>query len=170
MEDEFGSLTSIDLMVEDITSDEANSLYNELLDVSNVEAVLFDNNESSYKNNNALYTIELKYLSDEQIDEAKINIQSVVKNKEYSIYSDTFEEPTEGIDKILLIACIVIVIVLLLTSKTYFEPVIAFIIFGISIILNMGSNFLFGEISYITKSIRIYYYSYNISRNIFTYI
>lgn len=155
MEDEFGSLTSIDLMVEDITSDEANSLYNELLDVSNVEAVLFDNSESSYKNNNALYTIELKDLSDEQIDEAKINIESVVKNKEYSIYSDAFEEPTEGIDKILLIACIVIVIVLLLTSKTYFEPVIAFIIFGISIILNMGSNFLFGEISYITKSIAV---------------
>lgn len=155
MENEFGSLTSINLMVEDITSDEANSLYNKLLDVSNVEAVLFDNSESSYKNNNALYTIELKDLSDEQIDEAKINIENVVKNKEYSIYSDAFEEPTEGIDKILLIACIVIVIVLLLTSKTYFEPVIAFIIFGISIILNMGSNFLFGEISYITKSIAV---------------
>lgn len=149
MNDEFGDLKSISLMIENISLENATVFYQKLSELDSIEAVLFD--ENSYKNNKALYTIELK----DHVEDTKEEIEKIVSNETYTIYSEEFEDATEGIDMVLLIACVIIVIVLIITSKTYFEPIIAFIIFGISIILNMGSNFLLGEISYITKSIAV---------------
>ena len=155
MDDEFGSLANIKLMIENISIDDAKEVVTELSTINNVKEVLFNETENYYKNDKALYVIEIEELDDKELNQLKKDIENKITNNDYSIYSDEFEDPTNGIDKILVVACIVIVIVLLITSKTYFEPVIAFIIFVISIVLNMGSNFLFGEISYITKSIAV---------------
>lgn len=155
MDDEFGSLANIKLMIENISIDDAKEVATELSTINNVKEVLFNETENYYKNDKALYVIEIEELDDKELNQLKKDIENKITSNDYSIYSDEFEDPTNGIDKILVVACIVIVIVLLITSKTYFEPVIAFIIFGISIVLNMGSNFLFGEISYITKSIAV---------------
>lgn len=155
MENEFGSLDTIKLMVSDIPLESANDLVSKLSEIENVETVLFDGTETSYKNEKALYTIELNEVTDEQIDKVKEDIENVISEEKYDIYSESFEDPTDGIGLALILAIIVIIVILLLTSKTYFEPIIAFIIFGISIVLNMGSNFLLGEISYITKAIAV---------------
>lgn len=155
MEEEFGSLNTIKLMVSDISLKEANSLMNELSKIKSIKSVLFDGTESSYKNENALYTIELEEVSDDGINKVKENIEKVVSEEKYDIYSECFENPMDGINLALILSIGVIIIILLITSKTYFEPIIAFIIFAISIVLNMGSNFIFGEISYITKSIAV---------------
>ena len=160
MDDEFGSLANIKLMIENISIDDAKEVATELSTINNVKEVLFNETENYYKNDKALYVIEIEELDDKELKQLKKDIENKITNNDYSIYSDEFEDPTNGIDKILVVACIVIVIVLLITSKTYFEPVIAFIIFGISIVLNMGSNFLFGEISYITKSIAVIFNYY----------
>lgn len=155
MDKEFESLSTIKLMVSDVSIEEANRLMTELLDINNVKSVLFDTTEASYKNENALYTIEVEDASDDELDNIKENIENVVSERKYDIYSDSFENAMDGINLALILSIIVIVITLLITSKTYFEPVMAFIIFAISIVLNMGSNFIFGEISYITKSIAV---------------
>ena len=154
MESVFGKQSTIKLMVSDITLENAKELVGELSKLSSVQAVLFDE-KSSYKDNSALYTIQANDLSEEQVSKLKEDIESTVKSQEYYLTSEEFESSTDGINKVLIIACLVIIIILLITSKTYFEPIIAFIIFGISIILNMGSNFLLGEISYITQSIAV---------------
>lgn len=54
---------------------------------------------------------------------------------------------------ILLIAAVVIVVVLLFTSKSYMEVPVYLIVFVVAAVLNMGTNFLFGTISFITNSI-----------------
>lgn len=155
MKEEFGSSDTIKLMVKDIQSEDARSLVSELSDIENVESVLFDGTEKSYKDEKALYTIQVKDLDGDEIDAVKKDIENAVSGKEYDVYSEAFEDPTDGVDIALVLGIIVIVVILLITSKTYFEPVIAFIIFGISIVLNMGTNFLLGEISYITKAIAV---------------
>lgn len=155
MEQEFGELTTVKLMVSNTSLDEATDLVDKLAEVDKVKSVLFDGTESSYKDNKALYTIELDKVSDEDIDHVKSDLESVVSDQEYDIYSDAFEDAMDGIGLALGLSVVVIVIILFATSKTYFEPVIAFIVFAISIVLNMGSNFIFGEISYITQSIAV---------------
>lgn len=46
----------------------------------------------------------------------------------------------------------VIFIVLLLTTNSWFEPVLFMITIGIAIMLNRGTNLLFGEISFVTNA------------------
>lgn len=50
--------------------------------------------------------------------------------------------------------CIVIIfLILLLTTTSWFLPVLFLLIMGIAIIINMGSNIILGEISFITSSV-----------------
>ena len=155
MEKEYGTLISIDVMLSDVSKEEAVSYYNELQKVKNVDLVMFSLNDKYYKDNNALYKIELVNKDKDVAKKVAKDIEKVTNDKKTYIYSDEFEDPTEGVTIVLLLVVAIIIIVLLLTAKTYFETVIAFIIFGISIVLNMGSNFIFNEISYITKAIAV---------------
>lgn len=52
---------------------------------------------------------------------------------------------------ILIMAVAVILGLLLLTSEAWFEPVLFLSVIGISIIYNLGTNIIFGEISFITQ-------------------
>jgi hypothetical protein len=52
---------------------------------------------------------------------------------------------------ILVMAVLVILGLLLLTSEAWFEPVLFLSVIGLSIIYNLGTNIVFGEISFITQ-------------------
>ena len=54
---------------------------------------------------------------------------------------------------ILLVAVAIMLGILFLTSRSWIEPLIYLIVIGTSIIINMGTNLIMGDISYITKSI-----------------
>lgn len=155
MDAEFGSLNTMRLMVKNTTPEKAADLAVKIAEIHNVKSILFDGTDASYKNDNALYTIELEDVSGDELNQVKTDIDELVQSNDYRIYSEAFEDPMDGISLALVLSIGVIIIILLITSKTFFEPVIAFIIFAISIILNMGSNFVFGEISYITQSIAV---------------
>ncbi len=71
MDQEFGSLQSINLMVENISLDQAETLRNDLSEIKNVDAVLFQNTEDYYKDNSTLYKIELSDLTDEELFDVK---------------------------------------------------------------------------------------------------
>lgn len=155
MNKEFGELISVDLMINNVSEEEALNYYNELLNVKNIDKIIFNLNDNYYKDSKALYKLELINKNDKQIDNIIKDVKEVVSDKDYDIYSDEFEDPTEGVTLVLILCVVIIIIVLLITAKTYFEVVIAGIIFIISIVLNMGSNFIFSEISYITKAIAV---------------
>ncbi len=55
------------------------------------------------------------------------------------------------IQLILIMAVAVILGLLLLTSQAWFEPVLFLAVIGISIVFNLGTNIIFGEISFITQ-------------------
>ena len=56
---------------------------------------------------------------------------------------------------ILVIAALVILLVLLLTSKSYAEVPVLVITFGAAALLNLGTNFFFGEISFVSNSVTV---------------
>ena len=153
MEDEFGELNSLQLMITDISFEEANQIYQDLSKIENIKNISFGDTENYYHDDKALYIINVDSLNDEETQNLKENIIEVVDSQEYYLYDAFSEDVVGGMNLILALAVIVIVLVLLLTSKSYFDIVLAFIIFGLSILINMGTNFIFGEISYITESI-----------------
>ncbi len=56
------------------------------------------------------------------------------------------------IKKISTIAVIFLFFVLLLTTTSYFEPIIVLIGLGVAILINSGTNLIFGEISFVTNA------------------
>ena len=52
---------------------------------------------------------------------------------------------------IMVIAVAIVVGILLITSHSWFEPVIFLIVIGVAIVMNMGSNIVLGEISFVSQ-------------------
>ena len=57
------------------------------------------------------------------------------------------------IPAVMVIAVGVVILVLLLTSHAWLEPVVLIIVFSVSILINMGTNFLFTDVSFITFAV-----------------
>ena len=54
---------------------------------------------------------------------------------------------------VMIIAVAVVLLVLLLTSHAWLEPLVLLAVFAVSILINMGTNFLFADVSFITFSV-----------------
>ena len=54
---------------------------------------------------------------------------------------------------VMIIAVAVVLLVLLLTSHAWFEPLLLLVVFAVSILINMGTNFLFPDVSFITFAV-----------------
>lgn len=70
-----------------------------------------------------------------------------------AIVQDTMDLSNKEVAIYVVIAVILCLIVLSLSLDSYIVPVLLLLNIGIAIIYNMGSNIIFGEISYITKAI-----------------
>ena len=54
---------------------------------------------------------------------------------------------------VMAISVAVVLLVLLLTSHAWFEPLLLLVVFAVSILINMGTNFLFPDVSFITFAV-----------------
>lgn len=70
-----------------------------------------------------------------------------------AIVTDTKNLAEKETPLYVLIAVVLAVIVLGLTMDSYFIPLIFMLSIGMAIVYNLGSNYFFGEISYITKAL-----------------
>jgi len=85
------------------------------------------------------------------------NIRQVAQDSRIAGYKAVIEDFQAIIDSemgvYLLIGFIAIFIILALATTSILEPVLLLLSVGIAILINMGSNFFIGEISYITGSV-----------------
>ena len=70
-----------------------------------------------------------------------------------AIVTDTKNLAEKETPLYVLIAVVLAVIVLGLTMDSYFIPLLFMLSIGLAIVYNLGSNYFFGEISYITKAL-----------------
>ena len=160
MDEEFITLGSANVMVSNVTYQTALDLSHKLENIEGVSEVAFDGTEEHYKNSSALFTISF---DGEETDPATVEAMNEVLAvlDGYDVYSSTQigrdESATlqQEMTVILAIAAVVIVVVLLFTSKSYMEVPVYLIVFAAAAVLNMGTNFIFGTISFITNSIAV---------------
>ena len=160
MEKEFVNYGTEDVMVSNITYETAQKLAEELESFDMVSSVGFDDTKMHYANASALFSVTFK--GDEDAPEVaaeKVHIREYLSNYDTYIYGLTMEEFNRELAHemigVLVISAIVIIAILLFTSRSYFEVVIFFIVFVFAALLNMGTNFWLGEISSITNSIAV---------------
>lgn len=162
MEDEFVTYGSARVMVSNITWSEADGLVERIENVGGVKAVIFDNTKDHYIGANALFDVTV---DGEDEDPVSISAIKGIKQElsDYDIYVSTtigsVEESAEMLNRemgvILVLAVVIIIGVLLLSTKAYLEIPVLLITFGVAAILNMGTNYWLGEISFVTNSIAV---------------
>ena len=148
MEKEYGKFTSISLMIEDDTN--ARTIYDNLNTISDIKSVSYIT-----KDNKVLYTIQLLQKTDEDMLNVIYDIKKIVSDEEYSIYTPYYSKVLNGLDIVLILSIIVVILILIITSKSIINPIIISIVSIFAIVINMGTNMLIREISYITESIAI---------------
>ena len=168
MQEEFTTFASAEIMVSNIPFETAQRLADEISEIDAVTEVVFDNSPSHYHNSAALFSISFSGVQagtfsgsqdDPRVLDAMQKIRSLLSS--YDTYYNTeigvdfFAQLASEMVGIVLIAVLVIVAILLFTSRSYFEVVIFLIVFVFAALFNMGTNFWFGEISQITNSIAV---------------
>ncbi len=158
MEKEFTTYGTAEIMVENITYNEAEALNDELSSLKGVQSVAFDETTDHYNNASALFTITFDY--DETDDECLTALEDVKETLSgYDLYvsTDLGNTLAETIDQevsiIMVYVAVIVVIVLILTSQTYGEVPVLLLTFITAMILNQGSNFLLGKISFVSNSV-----------------
>ena len=162
MDEQFMTYGSAKVMLANVTFNQADSLVDSLENVDGVKEVAFDDSSDHFNGTNALFDITFSGTSDEQVSKDALNsVKDILAD--YDVYVSTEvgseESSAESLAKdmniILVLAVVVIVAVLLLSTKAYLQIPVLLITFGVAAILNMGTNYWFGTISSITNSIAV---------------
>ena len=160
MEEEFTTLGAGEFMLTNITWDEAQKMADQIETIDGVSSVEFDDTEKHYKGSSARISVTF----DGEEDDPK-SVRAMNSIKAALAPYDTYISSPVGLDTsaqlqnemgvILVVAAIVIILVLLFTSKSYMEVPVYLIVFAVAAVLNMGTNYWFGEVSFITNSVAI---------------
>ena len=160
MDEEFVTFGSGSIMLDNVTFDTAERVAAELEEIDGVTSVVVENDEDSYKNGAALLSVTFDGEAEDQISkDAMIAIREKPESYDAYISSEVGNSSAETIaaemQVVVLIAVVIIIAVLLFTSHTYMEVPVMLMTFGMAALLNMGTNFIFGEISFISNSIAV---------------
>ena len=160
MSDEFATYASARICVEDVSLEDAQEAADEISGAERVALVTFDGTEDYYKDGRALISVSFDgTVEDEDVARSLEKIEKLFEGRKYTVFSNIGKDFNASIASemfgVMLIAVIVILAVLLFTSRSYFEVAIFFVVFAVAALLNMGTNFIFGEISSITNSVAV---------------
>ena len=160
MENEFTTYASANVMLANTTFERASAVAEEIEALDHVTGVTFDDSPAHFVDSAALITISFDGdSSDENVIAAMKNIRALTAGFDTytssDIGADLLGEIAQQMVGVVALAALVIMAVLLFTSRSYFEVVIFLIVFCVAALLNMGTNFWLGEISSITNSIAV---------------
>ena len=160
MNENFASFATAKIMVANITYGTAEEIYEALSEVEGIMMLTFDDTADHYRDAAALYDVNFE---EGNFDESSLKAIEEIRRilSPYDYYIDTLvgydENATlrEEMATILVVAVVIIITVLTLTSRAYMEVPVLLITFGAAALLNMGTNFLFEKISFISDSVAV---------------
>ena len=160
MNDQFITYGSGSIMLENVTFEKAEEIAAELEKIDGVTTVKVENDVDSYKNGSALLTVTFDGEEDDQISkDAMVAIKEKLEPYDEYINSAVGNSSSETIaaemQTVVVIVLVIIIGVLFFTSHTYMEIPVLLMTFGMAALLNMGTNFIFGEISFVSNSIAV---------------
>ena len=170
MDENFTTFGTAKVMVNNIDYEKALELSTKLKEIAGVSRVdFYDKSDSDYENKNiedyykdfaALYTISFEDVEDSKlVQEAIVKVREAVSTYDNVVYTtidkDDAKSLNEDMKVIGVLVVLIIVGVLIFTSQTYAEILIFMLTFAVAILLNVGTNFIFGRISFVTKAVGV---------------
>ena len=158
MEDQFTTYGTAEVMVENITYDAAAVLKDTVAGVKGVRSVGFDETSDHYSNASAMYSVTFDYdEKDDRCLDALADVKTALSGYDLYVSTDlgnTQQETIESeVNVIMVYVAVIVIVVLTLTSQTYGEVPVLLITFVMAMILNQGTNFLLGKISFVSNSV-----------------
>ena len=175
MEKEFGYPGMARIMVKDVTLPEARTIRQRISRVDGVDLVVGPNlaanvystdafiknslTDRFYKDGNAVYQIIFEDGDSDASTHKAINEIYGIVGRDRGCFAGSAvsskerqESITREIAMAIGMAVVIIWLILTLTTTSWFEPFLFILVMAVAIVLNMGSNIMFGRISFFTFS------------------
>ena len=157
MDDQFITYGTAQIMVENVSMTRAQALWESLKTVEGVLSVDYDETED-YRNVSALYSITFDYSEKDDgcLDSLEAVKQTLAGEDFYvstSLGNSSADIIAQEVSVIMVLVAVIVVAVLLLTSQTYAEVPVLLLTFVSAMILNQGTQFLMGTISFVSNSV-----------------
>ena len=146
---------SFKLMFEGLTDEQKQSVKERIEKVDGVESVDYDPESEKYNSGDyTLFVVNTEYPDEKAAGELCDTVTEELKKDltVYSYYKDTYN----GVDILAVLvpaAAAVFLLALVLLCRSYIEIVLLVTGIGLSVLLNMGTNVIFPDISDMTRSI-----------------
>ena len=160
MNDNFVTYGSARVMVSNVSYDTALHLQEVIEDIDGVAEVTFDDSTEHYTGASALFDVTF-----DGTETDPVSVQAMEEIRQTLAGYDLYVDTRVGVDDsaqlesemvvIVAVAAVIIVVVLLLTSRAYAEVPVLLLTFITAALLNMGTNFLLGKISFISNSVTV---------------
>lgn len=164
-EEEFNTASSnARILIEDVSIAQAMEYKKQISEIDGVDEITWlddatnvyipldlipkKNLDTYYKDNNALFNVTIN--EDKSVETIE-QIQKIIDEKG-EITGSIIKPEKQGASATLKYILPIIIVVLLISTNSWFEPVIFLIVIGTAIILNNGTNAFLGEISFVTSS------------------
>ena len=158
MDDQFVTFGTARVMAANIPLADAFDMQEKLEALDGVQGVEFDETDAHYSSVSALFSVTFDYdENDERCLEALERVKAELSAYDLYVSTDLGNTQEETIDHeisvIMVYVAVVIVLVLLFTSETYGEVPVLILTFVVALVLNQGTNFMMGKISFISNSV-----------------
>ena len=160
MEQEFGSSEQLRIMFVDQDEGFLEKAVRDLNALPEIFLAAYDAEENRKETNGKMYQLVTLTLDD---CDAAVLVKSLremfPEAGEYyvggsaAMQLDVQNSVGREIPEVMVIAVIVVLAVLLLTSHAWLEPFLILFVLAVSIIINMGTNFIFKDVSFITFAV-----------------
>lgn len=158
MEEQFTTFGTAEILFANVPYAEADAIAAKLSDMDGVQSVAFDDSDAHYHNVCALYDVTFAY--DEDDDRCLSALDAVTDTfSDYDVYVSTDLGNAEAdslnaeISVIMVFVAVIVLVVLVLTSSTYAEVPVLILTFVSAMLINLGTNFLLGKISFVSNSV-----------------
>ena len=158
MADEFATYATAQIMVDDVSETEAQDYADRIREIDGVAMVTFDLSEHHYSDRHALFDVSFSGdASDPQAQEAYDAARALFDGKTINVSSSIGTSMNAYLLRemaiIGLLVAAVVIAVLIFTSQTYAEVAVLVLTFLFAAILQQGTNFLLGRISFVSNAV-----------------
>ena len=153
--EEFSPASTFTLTFENLAGDRKQAVYDQIISTEGVLTVAYDASERYNSGDYTLYEITVDEAAYSDAAKAVVNeIKGLYAGDTIFISGDAAGNTAiERIPTLLGIAGAILLLILFVMSTSWLEPLLFVITIGVAIVLNMGTNIIFGSVSQITYTI-----------------
>lgn len=160
MDEEFVTYATAEIMLDNISFADAQELCDEWEKLPGVKEIAFDDTTDHFVSASALFSVTFDGGStDDQTVAAFEELERRAADYDAYISASIGDADAKRMESemnlVMVIACVIILAVLLISSHTYMEIPVLILTFGAAAILNKGTNYMLGTISFISNSIAV---------------